>query len=166
MEKYINFAGGIWREFKLMLVCSLPPNSFGKSFLYVEYNLHRKIAVCISNIGKNTKHTRHIPIRMNFVRNGEEWNLHKTVWCEGGLQLEYNGTNNVREDEFNPRLGSTVVRFKYWHNICTRGLIGDRRFWRTRCHDDFTGLSWEGLISMSLKRSISLEWWKEDWKFF
>ena len=45
---------------------------------------------------KDTKHTRHISRRMHFVRNGEECNLHKTAWCEVGLQLAYIGTKNGR----------------------------------------------------------------------
>ena len=40
---------------------------------------------------------------------GKECNLHKKVWCEGGLQLSYIGTKNVKEDEFNPRLGYAMV---------------------------------------------------------
>ena len=34
-----------------------------------------KSAICMDNNGKDAKHTRHIPSRMNLVRNGEEWNL-------------------------------------------------------------------------------------------
>ena len=67
--------------------------------------LYIKSAVFMSNNCKDTKHTIHIFRRMCFVRNGKKWNLYKTVWCEGGLQLEYIVTNNVREDEFNPNLG-------------------------------------------------------------
>ena len=33
-----------------------------------------------------------------------------SVWCEEGLQLEYIGTKNVREDELNPRLVYAMVR--------------------------------------------------------
>ena len=47
---------------------------------------------------------------MNFVINGEECNLHKTVWCEGVLWLADIGTKNVREDEWNHRLGKSMVR--------------------------------------------------------
>ena len=32
--------------------------------------LDRKSALCMSKNGKDTKHTRHIPMRMHFVRNG------------------------------------------------------------------------------------------------
>ena len=47
--------------------------------------------------GKDTKQTIHISRKMHFLGNGKECNLHKTVWCEGGLQLADIGTNNVRE---------------------------------------------------------------------
>ena len=30
--------------------------------------------------------------------------MHKKLWYEGGLKLEYIGTNNVRKEEFNPGL--------------------------------------------------------------
>ena len=66
--------------------------------------LDGKSTVCMYNNGKDTKHTRHIYRRMHFVRNGEEWNIHKTVWCELGLKLADIRTKNVREDEFNPIL--------------------------------------------------------------
>ena len=46
--------------------------------------------------GKDTKQTRHIAGIMNLVRNVEEWNLHKTVWCEVDLQLADIGTKNVK----------------------------------------------------------------------
>ena len=49
--------------------------------------LDSKSAMCMANNGKDTKHTIHIARRMNFVRNSGECNLHKTVWCEGGLRL-------------------------------------------------------------------------------
>ena len=60
--------------------------------------LDRKLTVCMTNNGKYTKHTRYISREINFVRNGEEWNLHKIVWCEGYMKLEDIGTNNVEED--------------------------------------------------------------------
>ena len=60
--------------------------------------LDRKSVVCITKNGKYTKHTRHISRIMNLVINGEECNLHKMFWCEGGLQLVDIGTENVRED--------------------------------------------------------------------
>ena len=60
--------------------------------------LESKSAVCMDNNGKDIKHTRHISRRIHFVRNGEELNPHKTVWCEGDLHLADIGTKNVRED--------------------------------------------------------------------
>ena len=59
---------------------------------------------------KDTKHTRNISRRMLFVINDEDCNMHKTVWCKGGLKLAYNGTKNVRGDQLNPRLGYSMVR--------------------------------------------------------
>ena len=56
-----------------------------------------KSGICMDKNGKYTKHTRHISRRMHFVINSEECNFHKTVWCEGDLQLADIGTNNVRE---------------------------------------------------------------------
>ena len=47
---------------------------------------------------------------MHFVGNREGWNLHKKVWCEGGLQPADIGTNNGRGDELHPRLGYAMVR--------------------------------------------------------
>ena len=47
---------------------------------------------------------------MHFVRNGEECNLHKIVWCEVGLHLADIGAKNVIEDELNTRLGYDMVR--------------------------------------------------------
>ena len=71
--------------------------------------LDRKSAVCMDNNGKYTKHTRYIDMSVHFVTNGKESNIHKTVWCEGDIQLAEIGTNNIREDEFNPRLVYTMV---------------------------------------------------------
>ena len=42
---------------------------------------------------------------MHFARNGEELNLHKKLWYEGGLKLVDTGTKNVMGDELNTRLG-------------------------------------------------------------
>ena len=53
--------------------------------------------------GKYIKNARHISRRMHFVINGEEYNLHTTVCCQGLLQQAYIGTKNVSEDEYNPR---------------------------------------------------------------
>ena len=44
-------------------------------------------AVCMSNNGKDTKHTRHISRIIHLVRNGEKCKIHNIEWCEGGMQL-------------------------------------------------------------------------------
>ena len=54
--------------------------------------------------GKDTKHTRNIARRMNFVRNGEKCNMHKIDWCEGGLQLAEIDTKNSGEHDLTPRI--------------------------------------------------------------
>ena len=46
-----------------------------------------KSSMCMAKNGKDTKHTRHISRRMNFLRNGEKCKMHKIGWYEGGLQL-------------------------------------------------------------------------------
>ena len=89
--------------------------------------LYNKEAIYMDNNGKETKHTRHITRRMHFVRNDEECNFHKTVWCEGGLQLEEIGTKNIKEDELNLRLGYEKVRIYNGKNSSQRGVTGYRR---------------------------------------
>ena len=69
-----------------------------------------KSAIYMDKICKDTKHIRHIIIIMNFVRNGKKCNFHKTLWCEGYLQLSEIGTKNVREYGLNPALGNAMVR--------------------------------------------------------
>ena len=66
--------------------------------------MDNKSSVCVAKNDNNTKHIRHISIRMHFVKQSEEFIFHKTVRCEGGLQLSDIGTNNVREYILNPRL--------------------------------------------------------------
>ena len=70
-----------------------------------------KSSVCMTNNGKDTKHTREISRRMHLVRTVKDFNLQKTVWCEGGLKLVDIGTNNGREDELNTGLEYTMVIF-------------------------------------------------------
>ena len=69
-----------------------------------------KSAMCMENNDTDTKPTIQIYRRMYFVRNGEECNMHKIVWCEGGLQLVEIGTKNVKEDELNTGLEYTISR--------------------------------------------------------
>ena len=54
-----------------------------------------KSDVCMDKNGKDTKHTRHISRRINFVRNGEKWKMHNIDYCKGGLQLSEIVTKNV-----------------------------------------------------------------------
>ena len=74
--------------------------------------LDSKYAMCMDNNGKDTKHTRHIARRMNFVRNGEKCNKHKIDWCEGGLQLTDIGTKKVSEPDITPRMNYIMVRLE------------------------------------------------------
>ena len=66
--------------------------------------------------------------------NGEGCNLRNTVWCEGGLKLEYISNQNVREDELNHILVYVMLRVDSGHNTCTWGVIGYIRVWRKVCY--------------------------------
>ena len=68
--------------------------------------------MCMAKNGKDTKNTRHIARRMNFVRNGEKCKMHKIDWCEGGLQLAETGTKNVSEPDLTPRMKYIMVRIE------------------------------------------------------
>ena len=50
-----------------------------------------------------------------FVRNGENWKMHKIYWCEGGLQLEDIATKNVGENDLNHRMKYIMVRLEKWY---------------------------------------------------
>ena len=63
----------------------------------------------MANNGKDTKHIRHIVRRMNFVRNGEKFKMHKIDWCEGGLQLADISNKNVGEPYLIPRMKYIMV---------------------------------------------------------
>ena len=76
--------------------------------------LDSKSAICMDNDGKDTKHTRHITRRMNFVSNGEKFKMHKIDWCEGGLKLADIDTNNVGEHILTPRMKYIMVRLDNW----------------------------------------------------
>ena len=41
--------------------------------------LDGKSATCMAKNGKDTKHTRHVARRMNFVRNGEKFKMKKSI---------------------------------------------------------------------------------------
>ena len=64
--------------------------------------LDSKSAMCMAKNGKDTKHTRHISRRINFVINGEKCKMHKIYWFEGGMQLADIGTDNVSEPDITP----------------------------------------------------------------
>ena len=88
--------------------------------------LDSKSALYMANNGKDTKHTRHIARRIHFVRNGERCKMHQIDWCEGSLQLENIGTNNVSEPDLTPRMHMTQFRSEERRvvPICTCLLIG------------------------------------------
>ena len=69
-----------------------------------------KYDMCMAMNDRDTKHTRHIARRIDFVRNGENFNMHKIDWCEGGLQLADIGTKNVSETDLTPRIKYIIVR--------------------------------------------------------
>ena len=74
--------------------------------------LDSKSAMYMAKNGGDTKHTRHIAIRMHFVRNGDKCKMHKIYWCEGGLQLSDIGTKNVSEPDLTPRIKYIMVRLE------------------------------------------------------
>ena len=76
--------------------------------------LDSKSLMCIANNINDTKNTRYIAIIIHFLLNGEECNMHKTVWCEGGLKLADIVTKNGREDKLIPGLGYNMVRLENW----------------------------------------------------
>ena len=71
-----------------------------------------KSAMCMAKNGKDIKHTIHIARRMHFVGNVEKCKMHKIDWCEGGLQLEDVGTNNLSEPDITPRMKYITVRLE------------------------------------------------------
>ena len=76
-----------------------------------------KSATCMANNGKDTKHTTYIARRMNLVRNGEKFKMHKIDWCEGGLQLSDIATKNVGEHDSTPRIKYIMVIIDNWDRI-------------------------------------------------
>ena len=74
--------------------------------------LDSKSAMCMAKNGKDTKHTRHIAIRMHFLSNGEKCKMHKIDWCEGGLQLADIRTKNVSEPDLTPIMKYIMVRLE------------------------------------------------------
>ena len=72
--------------------------------------LDSKSAVLMVNFGKDTKDTRHIVRIMYFLRNGENCNMHKIDWCEGGLKLAEISIKNIGEHDLTPRTKYIMVR--------------------------------------------------------
>ena len=70
--------------------------------------------MCMDKNGNDTKHTRHIARIMHLLGNGEKCNIHKTDWCEGGLQLADITTKNVGEHNLTPRIKYIMVRLYNW----------------------------------------------------
>ena len=69
-----------------------------------------KSTMCMDKNVKDTKNTRHIARRINFVRNGENYNMHNIDWCEGGLQLADIATKNVGDRDLTPGIKYIMVR--------------------------------------------------------
>ena len=107
--------------------------------------------MCISKNVKDAKHTRYIARKIWFVLNDEEYNMHKIVWCEGGLKLADIRTKNVTEDQLNTILVYTMVIIDNLWNTCTRGVIEYRRVWIIRYSDDSSGFGLYWLDSIGLK---------------
>ena len=76
--------------------------------------LDSKSTMWMAKNGKDTKQTRHVSRRMHFVRNGEKWKMYKIDCCEGGLQLEEIGINNVSGPYLTPRMKYIMVRLENW----------------------------------------------------
>ena len=56
------------------------------------------------------KHMRHIARRKHIIRSSENCKMHKSDWCEGGLKFADIYTNNVGENDLNPRMKYIMVR--------------------------------------------------------
>ena len=76
--------------------------------------MDRKSSVCIDSNDKDTKHTRHVVRIVNFVKNGENFKIHKIDWCEGGIQLIGIATKNFDENYLNTIMKYTMVRIGRW----------------------------------------------------
>ena len=64
--------------------------------------------------GKAIKHTRHISRGVHFVRNGENFKMHKIDWCEEGLQLADIETNNIGVNDLNTGMKYIIARLYNW----------------------------------------------------
>ena len=71
--------------------------------------LYIKSALCMDKNGKDTNHTRHISIRVHFVRNGEKYKFHRIDWFRGVLQVVDIVTENIGENYLNPGMKYIMV---------------------------------------------------------
>ena len=76
--------------------------------------LDSKSAVCIDNNGKDTKQTRNIYRRVNFVINDEKFKMHKIIWCKEGLKLADIATDHDGENDLNTRINYFMVGLYNW----------------------------------------------------
>ena len=53
-------------------------------FVVTKNGLLSYMAVCMAKNDKDTKYNTHIYRRVHFVRNGENFEIHRIEWCEGG----------------------------------------------------------------------------------
>ena len=72
--------------------------------------LNRNYDVCMDKYGKDNKHIRHISRRVHFVRNGENYKMHKIHWRKGVLELSEIATNNDDKNNSNPIMRYITVR--------------------------------------------------------
>ena len=61
---------------------------------------------------KDTNNISHIYRRVYFVRNGENYKIHKIYWCEGVMQLADIATKNVGENDLNTIMKYIMVRLE------------------------------------------------------
>ena len=86
-------------------------NFLGEASLII---LDSKTNVFMSKIQRDTDNARHIAWQVHFVRNVENWNIHKIDWCEEGPQLEYIENENVGETDLNPGIKYIMVTLDKW----------------------------------------------------
>ena len=76
--------------------------------------------VCMANNCKDTNNISHICKKSKFVRNGENYKIHKIDWCEGGLQLADIATENVGDNNLNPRMKYIMVILDNWYRTLVK----------------------------------------------
>ena len=87
----------------------------------------------MNNNGKDTKHTRRIARRVNFVRNSENCKMHNIEWYEVDLQLVEIVIKNIEYNYLNSRMKCIVVSLDDRDDNFTRGVKGYMRVFGTRC---------------------------------